>query len=90
MKAPDSSIFRDREKEAKFWEENFKETWKTGKPIKVKFARNLSETLNMRWDTPTLNSVRKVAKQKGLGPTQLIRMWVLEKLNGGSLRSVAV
>lgn len=31
---PDESIFRDREKEAKFWEENYKETWKSGKPVR--------------------------------------------------------
>ena len=86
---PDESIFRDREKEAKFWEEHFDEAWEAGKPVKVRFAKNLSETLNMRWDTPTLNRVRKVAKQKGLGPTQLIRMWVMEKLNGGSYPTAA-
>ena len=86
---PDESIFRDREKEAKFWEEHFDEAMKAGKPIKIRVARNLSETLNMRWDTPTLNRVRKAAKQKGLGPTQLIRMWVIEKLNSGSYRTAS-
>lgn len=80
MKAPDISIFKDREKEAKFWEENYRETWKTGKPIKVKFAKNLSTTLNIRLDPVILNNVRLQASKKGLGPTQLIRMWIMEKM----------
>lgn len=77
---PDDSIFRDREKEAKFWEEHFDEAWAAGKPIKVKFAKNLSETVNIRLDPVTLTSVRKEAKAKGLGPTQLIRMWIMERV----------
>ena len=81
---PDESIFRDRDKEAKFWEENFDAAWKAGKPIKVKFAKNLSTTLNIRLDPVILNKVRSQAKQKGLGPTQLIRMWIMEKMAGNN------
>lgn len=77
---PDESIFRDRDKEAKFWEENFDAAWKLGKPIKVKFAKNLSATLNIRLDPQTLGRVRTRAAQNGLGPTQLIRVWIMEKL----------
>lgn len=80
FKEPDESIFRDREREAKFWEENYKETWKRGKPVKVSFAKSLSETVNIRLDPTTLTTVRKEAKAKGLGPTQLIRMWIMEKV----------
>lgn len=87
MKAPDISIFKDREKEAKFWEENFRETWKTGKSVKVKFAKNLSTTLNIRLDPVILNKVRSQAKQKGLGPTQLIRMWIMEKMPGNNFQA---
>lgn len=76
---PTDEIFKDRDKEAKFWEENFDETWKRGKPVKVIFAKNLSENINVRLDTPTLNVVRTQAKEIGLGPTQLIRMWIMEK-----------
>jgi predicted DNA binding CopG/RHH family protein len=81
---PDESIFRDREKEAKFWEENYKETWKKGKPVKVAFAKNLSATVNIRLDPETLTTVREQAKAKGLGPTQLIRMWIMEKIQDSS------
>lgn len=88
MKIPDKSIFKDREKEAEFWEKNFKETWKTGKSIKVKFAKNLSMSLNIRLDPVTLTSVREQAKEKGLGPTQLIRMWIMEKIGEKQIHSV--
>ncbi len=80
MKKPNISIFKDRDKEAAFWEKNYKETWTTGKLVKAKFARNLSETINIRLDSKTLDVVRHTAEEKGLGPTQLIRMWILEKI----------
>lgn len=79
---PDESIFRDREKEARFWEKHFAQAWDTGKSAKISFAKNLSETVNIRLDPATLTMVRKQASIKGLGPTQLIRMWIMEKLNG--------
>ena len=77
---PDKSIFKDRDKEAKFWEEHFDETFAQGKPVNVTFAKNLSETMNIRLDPPTITKVRKQAKEKGLGPTQLIRMWIMERI----------
>jgi predicted DNA binding CopG/RHH family protein len=78
---PDASVFTDREKEAKYWENNFDTAWEKGKPAHVSFARNLSETLNIRLDPDTLTHVKKEAKKKGLGPTQLIRMWIMEKMS---------
>ena len=77
---PDKSIFKNREKEAKFWEKHFAEACTVGKTGKAAFAKNLSETVNIRLDTITLTIVRSEAKAKGLGPTQLIRMWIMEKI----------
>ncbi len=77
---PSDSIFKDREKEATFWEENFDEAFSGGRSVNIKFAKNLSETVNIRLDPTTLNTVRNEAKAKGLGPTQLIRMWIMEKV----------
>lgn len=78
---PDKSIFKSREMEAKFWEEHFDEAWKAGKSDKVKFAKNLSSAINVRLDPVALDIVRSEALKKGLGPTQLIRMWVMEKVS---------
>lgn len=36
---PDESIFRDRDKEARFWEKNFNKVWVNSKSIKVKFVK---------------------------------------------------
>ncbi len=83
---PDEAVFKDQEKEADFWEKNFDEAWKKGKSSKVSFAKNLSETLNIRLDPTTINIVRDEAKAKGLGPTQLIRMWIMEKIGKKSSR----
>lgn len=88
MNIPDKSIFKDREKEAEFWEKNYKETWKKGKPVNLAFAKNLSESINIRLDSQSLNVVRKQAKSKGLGPTQLIRMWIMEKIDGKLINPV--
>ncbi len=90
MAIPNKSIFKDRNKEAKFWEENYKETWNKGRPIEVKFAKNLSTTINIRLDPKTLDSVRSVAHRKGLGPTQLIRMWIMEKVGRRSSHTAGV
>ena len=84
MTKPNESIFKDNEKEAKFWEENYKKTKVTGKPVNVTFAKDLSETINIRLDPRTLTLVRDQAKEKGLGPTQLIRMWIMEKISSKS------
>lgn len=84
---PNKSIFKDREKEARFWEEHFDNEFGDGKPSKVSFAKNLSETLNIRLDPATVTIVRNEAKAKGLGPTQLIRMWIMEKIGGKSINS---
>lgn len=50
------------------------------KPVKAKFAKNLSEGITIRFDQPTLNQLRKIAHEKGLGPTTLARMWILEQI----------
>lgn len=88
QKKPVKSVFTDRKKEAKFWEKNFETIWSKSKPVKVAFAKNLSESINVRLDPDVLLQVRNTAKEKGLGPTQLIRTWIMEKVrNGRSLSS---
>lgn len=85
-----SKVFKNRKGEANYWQKNFDVAWKNGKPVKVKFARNLSETINVRFDSRTMKVVRDQARDRGLGATQLIRMWVMEKLQGASpTRTVA-
>lgn len=86
----DTSMFKEHEKEARFWEENFDNEFASGRPRKATFAKNLSETLNIRLDPATISVVRNEAKAKGLGPTQLIRMWIMEKIGGKSIHQTRI
>jgi len=56
-------------------------------PVKVRFAKNLSEPLTVRLDPETLTELRARAKAKGIGPTTLARMWLLEHLQQERARS---
>ena len=73
--------FANFEEEAKWFEThsiaNYMDEFK---PVKARFAKNLSEGLNIRLDSETLTKLRIEANQKGIGPTTLVRMWILEQL----------
>lgn len=73
--------FATIQEEAAFWD-----THDTGdyedefRPVRVKFAKNLSSAVSIRLDANTLDELRKQAAKKGIGPTTLARMWILEHL----------
>jgi predicted DNA binding CopG/RHH family protein len=86
---PKDSIFKNHQQEAQFWHEHFAQAQKDGKPVTVKFAKKiehiyLNDSINIRLDSQTSTAIRKAAQKKGLGPTQLIRMWIMEKMNQSS------
>jgi predicted DNA binding CopG/RHH family protein len=73
--------FKNRQEEAEFWDtHSIADYWDELKPVKVRFAKNLSEGITIRLDPPTMKAVRSEARAKGLGPTTLIRMWVMERI----------
>ncbi|MCC6174205.1 MAG: hypothetical protein IT305_02780 [Chloroflexi bacterium] len=73
--------FRTREEEAEFWDtHDFADYWDEWAPAQVSESKNLSEGITIRLDPDTMKRVRQEAKQRGIGPTTLIRMWVLERL----------
>ena len=84
-KEPNKKVFQDRSKEADFWKKNISQAWSGGKLIKVQFAKKLSETINIRLDQKTLRIVRSRASKKGIGPTQLIRMWIKERIDSADV-----
>lgn len=66
---------------AEFWDtHSAADYWDELKPITVRFARNLSDGITIRFDQKTLSKLRQEARQKGMGPTTLARMWVMERL----------
>ncbi len=77
--------FSNREEEALWWDTHdlvdYQDEFKT---VRARFARNLSEGITIRLDSQTLAALREQARKKGLGPTTLARMWILERLNDAS------
>ncbi len=73
--------FNSREEAAKFFDTHdmadYQQEFKT---VKVNFAKNLSEGITIRFDKSTLEKLREIAHGKGMGPTTLARMWVMEQL----------
>jgi predicted DNA binding CopG/RHH family protein len=73
--------FANRAEEAAFWDtHDFTDYEDEMKPVKVSFAKNLSQPLTIRLDPETLAQLREQAHEKGIGPTTLARMWLLERL----------
>lgn len=73
--------FASRQEEADWWDTHdladYQDEFKT---VNVTFAKNLSQGLTIRLDPETLHELRTQAHRKGVGPTTLARMWILEHL----------
>lgn len=73
--------FKNIQEEARFWDSHDTTDFENEfKPVKVKFAKNLSDSLNIRFESKDLSQIRQKAQKKGVGPTTLVRMWVKERL----------
>ncbi len=73
--------FKSREEEAEFWDtHDFADYWDEFKPVRARFAKNLSQGITVRFDAETLEELRTKAHELGVGPTTLVRMWILERL----------
>ena len=73
--------FQNRQEMAEFWDtHDFADYMDEFRPVKVRFAKRLSDGITIRFDPETLAELRTQAKQKGIGPTTLVRMWVIEHL----------
>lgn len=77
-KIPD---FASREEMAKWFDSHdMADYWDELKPVKLRFAKRLSQALNIRLDPETLEELRAQAAESGIGATTLARMWILERL----------
>jgi predicted DNA binding CopG/RHH family protein len=73
--------FASIKEEAAFWDTHSTADYEEEfKPVRVRFAKRLSTGVTIRLDPDTLQKVRALAQEHGIGPTTLIRMWVLERL----------
>lgn len=73
--------FKSYEEEANFWDTHSPLDYGHWKEIKMHFARPLQHILGIRFDSETLHELDKKARAMGVGPSTLVRMWVMEKLN---------
>jgi predicted DNA binding CopG/RHH family protein len=73
--------FASREEEAAFWDtHDFTDYQDELRPVQVRFAKNLSQGITVRLDPDSLQQLRAQAHEKGIGPSTLARMWILERL----------
>ena len=81
MRIPD---FKSYEEEAKWWDNHsLADMQHLFKQVKVTVAKNLSSSMNIRFDPKTLNKLRTVAHKKGIRPSTLARMWIVERVRSG-------
>lgn len=75
--------FETREEEASFWQSTDLDDLANDQveETKVRPRRRLSATFAVRFDENTVALLRDIARAQGLGVTQLVRAWVLDRLN---------
>lgn len=73
--------FATREEAAEWWDtHDITDYLDELRPVKIRFAKRLSEGLTVRLDLETLEELRNRARQMGIGPTTLARVWILERM----------
>lgn len=73
--------FKTYEEEARFWDTHSIADFSSElKKTKVKVAKPLKLTFTVRLDKNTIKQLDGIAKEKGVGPRTLARVWLLEKL----------
>lgn len=74
--------FRSLEAEAEFWDTHspldYPEEWTEVKQVKVE--RPLGHVLGVRLDARTLDRLAAIGRKKGIGPSTLARIWIMERL----------
>ncbi len=73
--------FKNYEEETRFWgTHSIADFRKELKKTNLEVKKPLKMTFTVRLDPKTVKELDSVAKEKGVGPRTLARMWLLEKL----------
>lgn len=73
--------FATRDEEAAWWDtHSIPDYLDELEPVQARFAKNLSNPLAVRLDPRDRIELTRRAKDLGIGPSTLIRMWVRERL----------
>lgn len=74
--------FKSLKEEADFWDTHspldYPEHWKEGKPAKSQ--RPLGHILGVRLDATVIGELAALSRSKGIGPSTLARIWLMERL----------
>ena len=73
--------FANIEEEAAFWDtHDFTDFLEESTPVHVTVGPELAAKLTLRLDRADRQQLAKVAREKGVGPSTLARMWLKERL----------
>jgi hypothetical protein len=73
--------FKSTEEEAEFWDtHSVLDYLDDFGPPQFVSKKNHTQGITVRFEPETLAHLRAYAKEQGIGPTTLMRMWVLERL----------
>jgi hypothetical protein len=73
--------FKSREEEAQFWESHSLADFADElEPVAVKVDRPLGHILGVRLDAETVDRLARIGRAKGIGPSTLARIWIMERL----------
>lgn len=82
--------FNTRQEEAEFWDtHDITDYLDDLKPVEVRFTKRLSTGITVRLTPEALAEIKVLAQRKGIGPSTLARMWILERLGQAGDNTVA-
>jgi hypothetical protein len=77
--------FRSREEEAAFWDtHDVTDYLDELRPVRVRATPNLSTGMTVRLDPADREMLGRIASERGIGPSTLVRMWIKERLRNES------
>ena len=81
--------FQSREEEAEFWDtHDLTEFLDETEPVTLNVSPNLRSVFSLRLDGEDQEELARQAKEIGVGPSTLARMWIKERLKQGRSRTV--
>ena len=87
LKGKKTPRFKSYEEEADFWDTHSPLDYGTWKEVKLEFAKPLIHILGVRLDAKTIDLLAKLGDEMRVGPSTLVRMWIMEKLKSFSRKS---
>lgn len=74
--------FKTREEEAEFWDTHSLADFADElRPVQLKEERPLGHILGVRLDAWTIETLAAIGREKGIGPSTLARIWIMERLS---------